>query len=345
MCEVEEQLVKNIVPNPWRRYFARTIDIQIYSIFIRIIFYFAFEINLKVVGISVWAVTILSCVLMLLIEPLLLRYLGTTPGKFILGLRLRNKKGKKLSYFDGFIRTWMILKMGYGFSIPFYNLYRLYVSHKACSNNEVMDWDQDVSYELIDKKIIRGIGYVLCLSIVFTSTFFLQVRTSLPIYRGDITTTEYAINYGYFIDFFDFDYNSKLQPDGSWSEDETNLVIYLGGKPYVDQKFTNHNDHLRKVEITYESEEKLVFGISNQMFLAYLAFAGSDKSISFNELYDERVISQLEHWTESYELQIGNIKITNEVEVEGYEVTKDLLLGEEASQKKFLQIFSIEKVK
>ena len=69
------------------------------------------------------------CIL-LLAEPVLLARLGTTPGKFLMGLRAAAENGARLTWREAFYRTWTVLKKGSGFYIPVYCLVREYLSYR-----------------------------------------------------------------------------------------------------------------------------------------------------------------------------------------------------------------------
>ena len=87
------------VCSPWRRYFARILDLNLYTILLESFLSCILGVNLYLAS-GVWmdlALTILAAVLMLIAEPLLLFLTGTTPGKWILGLRLEKKNGERIS--------------------------------------------------------------------------------------------------------------------------------------------------------------------------------------------------------------------------------------------------------
>ena len=100
--------------NPWQRFWARWLDVSLAAgaaaIFLALVFHTGAAVGSSRVigGVS----RMIGWVLVLAIEPLLLSTWGTTPGKWLMGLELRDHAGKKLSYREGFWRTWGVLWKG-----------------------------------------------------------------------------------------------------------------------------------------------------------------------------------------------------------------------------------------
>ncbi len=84
---------------PVRRYFARWLDGLIYSTIWSLFLTVVMKIN--VLNSSRWMTIfdiVVGMVLVLLIEPVLLSAFGTTIGKWILGIRITDLNGRRLSY-------------------------------------------------------------------------------------------------------------------------------------------------------------------------------------------------------------------------------------------------------
>ena len=67
------------------------------------------------------------------LEPLFLTLFGTTPGKWIMGLELRNAEGGHLALTQARNRTMTVIFGGEGFYLPIYSLWRNYRSYRAVS--------------------------------------------------------------------------------------------------------------------------------------------------------------------------------------------------------------------
>ena len=69
--------------------------------------------------------TFVGILMMYLLEPILLSKFGTTPGKWLLGLSVRDYDGNLLTLDTARTRTWNALWRGMGLGIPVYDIYRL----------------------------------------------------------------------------------------------------------------------------------------------------------------------------------------------------------------------------
>ena len=89
---------------PWRRFFARMIVLLLYDLTWMVILTSAGLCAAGNRGVTLLN-DFLALLTMLLLEPLLLQKTGTTLGKWLLGLSVRNLSGAKLRYSEGLDRT------------------------------------------------------------------------------------------------------------------------------------------------------------------------------------------------------------------------------------------------
>jgi hypothetical protein len=91
------------VTSPWRRFFARHFDLFLYSAIWMMLGFLLLSEGPSTESGAGWmgAANIIAIIMMVLVEPLLLSTWGTTPGKWLLGLSVRNNTGSKLTYSDG----------------------------------------------------------------------------------------------------------------------------------------------------------------------------------------------------------------------------------------------------
>lgn len=112
---------------PWRRFFARVLDLNLYGLVWNALLAFVFRSNLlERAGVLEWLDLLAALLMMLFLEPLWLKLWGTTPGKALFGLRIELEDGRRMEYFDGLDRTVHVLWYGMGFQIPIFNLIRLW---------------------------------------------------------------------------------------------------------------------------------------------------------------------------------------------------------------------------
>lgn len=81
---------------PWRRYFARQFDFALYGLLWSLAAQWGLRLNIggSYVMLKVLS-TVVGAVLMVVIEPFLLHFWGTTPGKWLFGMEIRTPNGEK----------------------------------------------------------------------------------------------------------------------------------------------------------------------------------------------------------------------------------------------------------
>lgn len=163
--------------HPWRRYFARVFDIALYNNTWLSFLRFTFHVNL--IGRSSMLNILdsyIAIVMMLFLEPLWLHFFRTTPGKAIFGIRIEDFNGKKLTYRQGFDRTFGVIASGLGFNIPIYTLIRLWKSYNLCIDKKIQPWNESTSYIIKDTKLYRIFVYIGMLIAIF-AIFFPMIST------------------------------------------------------------------------------------------------------------------------------------------------------------------------
>lgn len=335
----------NIVPNPWRRFFARSFDMSLYSLIVTIVLLYVFRVNPTGSRLSQNLEMIAVGIIMLFVEPLFLFKLGTTPGKSIFGLKLRNNDGNNITYIQGLWRTFYVIKDGCGFNIPFYILYRNFKSFKICTANEEMSWDYGFSYELKDTKVVRIFGYVGAMTLVVGLVVIVSTQARLPINRGNITPEEYYENCNDFAAIHNIDFGTYLNKNGEWIEDyqgNDNLIsiFELEILPY---EVIYENGAIQKVIAEVETtNDHFIFGKSNQLIMTYAAFVGADRSFNGFELYNSDIIKKFDKSFSNFSFEVEGYKITNTVEYSGYAVGNQFLIPKDDEEQYFHMKFVVE---
>lgn len=156
--------------HPWRRFFARTVDIL--SIGILIFFLFSFLMGylfpknidgyVRFIENPIGAAIVLYLV-WLPIEALFLSKIGTTPAKWIFGIRVISNSGGNLSYANAFKRAFLVFVQGEGFGIPLVTLFTRLFAYRRLTRTGTTIWDSSVESVVIHKKwgVIRAIASVL----------------------------------------------------------------------------------------------------------------------------------------------------------------------------------------
>lgn len=131
----------------WRRFFARIFDLNItISLFILLSGHADYLVG---VPSAVYAFCVL--IAWMLIEPIWLATLGTTPGKLLLGIKIRDQNNQKLSIIAGFKRSCSVWFYGFGVGILLISLFTLVSAYSDLTKRGATRWDRlghiRVSYE------------------------------------------------------------------------------------------------------------------------------------------------------------------------------------------------------
>lgn len=135
---------------------------------------------------------IATIVLLFLFEPALLALCGTTPGKWIMGLRVTDYEDRRLTYSEAGNRTFTVFWKGMGLEIPIYSLYRNWKSYQDCEDGETLEWERETCITLRDKKNWRIWALVAAYGVIFVGLFWGISSAQMPKHRGDITVVEFS---------------------------------------------------------------------------------------------------------------------------------------------------------
>jgi len=211
---------------PWRRYFARSFDISVYSAIWWFMGFMVFRWNM--LGWA-WRNLIMSVLMMLVFEPILLRIFGTTPGKAIFGIRILEDSGRKLSIMGGFLRILGVFSRGYGFFIPIYSIYRLYKSYRMCSDECTTEWDRaegTICHVNGSKFPLRVLGFLLGSVLLAVISVIMVFAADMPRHHGDLTLEQLHGNLRQYSN-----YHNILN---IWSVEIPDNVVWIGQIPDIE---------------------------------------------------------------------------------------------------------------
>lgn len=149
---------------PKQRYYARQIDTMIGMVILGGPVLVVLNINQEG-GPSFW---ILPAILLAFLglgalEALTLALWGTTPGKWIFGLEVRDRQGRRPTLSGSFKRQIGLAVYGYGLGLPFIAPFTMFMARRAANRGEVSAWDRSLGYEVRRRPVSRWrfIGLVL----------------------------------------------------------------------------------------------------------------------------------------------------------------------------------------
>ena len=286
-------------PHPWRRYFARSLDLTLAGLAVSLVRFCVFRQTVDSGAGARIVQLILSWTVLMLAEPLLLHFWGTTVGKRLFGIRVVSiRTGEKLGLSEAFSRTGMVFACGDGASIPLVNIgCNIYSYYRYAVKGEPLAWEEDNTEQFSDMTWRAPVGYVLAVAAVVGVTYLAGISTLLPPNRGDLTVAEFAENYNYYRDHFEIDPRFSLDRDGKWekAEDTGFVVISVGGElPQPNYVFTTEDGVITQVSWSYTLEEEAVYLDSVSPQLCYLSLAAAQRGTHVWDLKNDGLL--MEGW-------------------------------------------------
>lgn len=310
-------------PHPWRRYFARAIDLTIVGLMVSFVQFVLLHHNLVNIskgenvlcGLAGWG-------LLVLIEPLLLARFGTTAGKWCMGITVTRPDGERLSYGEALERTAAVWLYGAGLGISIVELVCNYRSYRRYMNGEELAWESG-SIERFDE---RGTGRMVLLYAASTAlslalTLAMGLSAALPPNRGDLTVAEFAENVNFYRGYFDCGERWSLDENGEWAENQYENVVYFGGgdgpAPFT---YTVEDGTLRAVHWAYTETAETIYGTGDENArMAYLALAAAQKGTSLFNICS--VVKQIgsNSWADDadYSAAWKNVEMRYDARIEG----------------------------
>lgn len=369
-------------PYPWRRFFARGLDFALIQTAYQVIL--AVFLHSKLLDRSI-PLDILDNYLcwgiLLLLEPLCLAKWGKTPGKWLFGISIHNKNGGLLTWQEAFQRTLHVFCQGEGYGIPFYNLYRNYRSYQLCLNSGVMEWDQDLRYEAKPFYAVSALGYLIAMAVATAVTINVGYWQMTPPNKGILTTAEFAENYNYQLDYFDMESIPRLTPEGKWATPEQEGYLFstsssgtvlepvfsLSSTVTAEPAIQEQNGTLASFSFTVEDTEGGILSPSARKTWLTAALLRTQINRFYPELKkvtgdllssddaEEQPPSMIpsvliyieEHPYCSYVIETGNLRISQEVTLVGYEeelkhISEYLFTSEDVAETYYSLTFTLE---
>ena len=141
---------------PMRRLFARTLDFTFYNLVLYLVAPNLFQTK----GFNLFLI-VAEILMLIVIEPLLLSTVYTTPGKLVFGMTVTSLDGRRLTYKEALNRTLLVLQHGLGFCAPFLKEYMQISSYVTVENGGELIWEQNSELNIRDSKVWRYIVFTL----------------------------------------------------------------------------------------------------------------------------------------------------------------------------------------
>ena len=164
---------KQLNARAWQRFFARFIDLTIFSL---IAWCLGAASGLLEHG-EVWnprfIALLLPPFLWIPFEAIFLAVWGATPGKALLGLHVVNADGEKLSFRQAFLRSFDVWFVGCGMELPILNILLKVMSLFRYRQLGETSWDAALGSKVIHRPV-TSIGITLAV-LLMVSSFFVRV--------------------------------------------------------------------------------------------------------------------------------------------------------------------------
>ena len=260
-------------------------------------------------------------------EPLLLHLWGTTPGKWVFGLSVRDEDGKKLSLRTALYRTLGVFVHGMGGGIPFYDLYRSFQCYRNCTVEE-LPWDLDNACAIVvrerETKWYRIAGYLVLTVLTALADQGITLRAELPPHQGELTLAEYVENCNDYLAYRGL--NGRVLPDGSYNPDAADtggvaVVVIIPEVQVVCTAETDENGYVSAVTVRQEINDGMLVAADLDAMREMLLYAYglSHERMGVLSLNQPPLSSALAQNAEDFTESLGSLTVTQQVSYEGYE--------------------------
>lgn len=315
--------------HPWRRYFARSLDLFLYGLPLSILEVLVLRLSPSLIQSIPFRLLDLyiSLGLMLLAEPLLLHFWGTTPGKALFGIVLRSSTGEKLTLAQARRRTWDVFVVGMGCGIPFYSLWREYKCYKFCAEGDRCVWEWEWQAEKraqqlsIPDSSARCVAYVGVRLATILLSLLIVFQAQLPPRRGELDMAGFVRNYNFYTSYLDLE-TLPLEETGRYQEPPDNVVVL---------NLSNVEEELWQplpdgTGFQYTARARTTGGLFVPDAFLYakdlpglLAFAGAQKELNALNFRPDDWSEALPQGQWDFDLTYRGVRITQSAQFEGIE--------------------------
>ncbi|MFC1793446.1 RDD family protein [Planctomycetota bacterium] len=149
-----EQVAEVVQParqvRPWVRYFARIVDLFLFSLLA------GFVLGMfapSVLDLPSALLTVAILFVWIFQEAIFLANCGTTPGKWFFRIKVRNSRGQKLTFSEALNRSFGVWLKGMGAGVPLLNLITLLGSRSKLKRDGITAWDEDGGFVVTHGKV------------------------------------------------------------------------------------------------------------------------------------------------------------------------------------------------
>lgn len=315
----EEDAVPRVQAS-WRRFLARALDYSLYKIVLLalpVALFTEYRLS-RLVGI---AMTVAGILLTCVLEPVLLHFWGTTPGKWLLGLSVQDEEGGRLSWSAAWERTIGVLFYGEGLMVPLVSLWRNYRSWRVCDDGGVLPWEGESVLVLKDEKPWRWWAWAGAYGLAFVLLSLACMMQLTPGNRGPMTLPDYVENVNQQAKLYE--YAKHMGEDGQWLEEEIPPNAILIGPEYAPPVYDytlDEDGYLREIRFSIRQEAgdgELLSDYQTDRLLPTLAVVRTRDGL-FHCASDPLIEQLVERGGDTWELELAGVRVCQQVEAAGY---------------------------
>ena len=157
---------------PWPRFFARSIDTLLFSVFVSIVFLIAIPEAFLVLAFYFFIGPFTLLLWAFLESAILAR--GNTLGKWLMGVRVRSVDGNRSSFAQLLQRNFRVLWRGLGLGLPIIGLITNILAYDDLKKNGSTSWDREGNFKVFYSRI----GWpkvVVAVLLAFTTLFIFAI--------------------------------------------------------------------------------------------------------------------------------------------------------------------------
>jgi len=245
--------VQQIEFHPLRRYLARMMDWALVSTLLDWLFYCVIRVRPDE-QIYTYLLMAAGVLLMIPLEAVFVFLFGTTPGKWVFGIRVESANGGKPSWEEALWRSKLAMHFGLGFQIPVWAHIRLYLGYTGARDGRQLEWEEDTELHYKPctwaRYILIGFAYLL---LILSVTGITLDQRYLPTHRKTrLTVAQFAENYNgyaearrnYVVSIMGIPF---MEEDGSWY----GAVIHADNTPKAEPEFVcDENGYIQSISLT-----------------------------------------------------------------------------------------------
>jgi tetratricopeptide (TPR) repeat protein/uncharacterized RDD family membrane protein YckC len=223
---------------PWKRFWARGLD---NILFILLAFFLFFKLlYVEIMEFPSFLIYLSATFLWTFIEAVLLCTWGTTPGKWLFNVTIRNEEGKKLGFVPALKRSLLVWIYGMGFGIPVITPFGMINQYRKLTKMKSTMWDRKLKL-IVQHDYLQSIKTII---IVSTYTLIVILKIIVPLADSmDEETMRVMLNNETPGSALSFNNNGySLMDKGEYQEAKEHFLRGLEAHPSIELKCTLLNN-------------------------------------------------------------------------------------------------------